>query len=430
MTTRRGLVRRYVALRALRWLPLGLGLPFFILLPEDRGVGLGAIGAVWAVHSVITVVLEVPSGAIADAFGRRKTLLVGAALTAAGLAVYGVATAVAGFVLATASIAVGRALISGSLEAWFVDALRTIEPAATLRGALAAGTSAEALALGSGAIAGSFLPLLAGGLAVRGDDAVVQLSLPILAGAVAALVYLVAVWVLVEEAPRPRPEGRRAAARAATGVAREGLRVARASHNVRLLLMVAALLGVVVTATELLWQPRLEDLLGRDASDTAPIFGALSAATMVAVAAGAALSARLARRASLRRTYAGAILVVAAMLAALAVVDVTALFCVAYLAYFWGLGLAEPLHYEILHDAVEGPVRATVVSAESLTGQLGSAGGNLLLGTVAGAVGTGLGWAIAAVIAFVAMFVARGVRPAAALSVTPRPRPAAPSGAA
>ena len=38
------LTRHFVLLRALRWLPLGLVLPFIVITPESRGLSLGAIG--------------------------------------------------------------------------------------------------------------------------------------------------------------------------------------------------------------------------------------------------------------------------------------------------------------------------------------------------------------------------------------------------
>ena len=427
--TPRSLTRRFVLLRGLRWLPLGLGLPFFILLPQDRGLGLGTIGAVWSVHSVVTLLLEVPSGALADAVGRRRTLLAGAALTALGMGAYGLATAIAGFMAAVAAIAVGRALISGSLEAWFVDALREMEPDADLRRPMAAGSTVEALSLGAGAIVGGLLPLLVAGLPDTGDDRLLELSIPMLAGAAAGLGYLVAVWAYVVEPARPRPETWRDAAGDAVAMARHGLGEARRSHNVRLLLGLACAIGLVMCATELLWQPRLADILETDTGDAAPLFGALSAASMLAAAAGAAVSPRLARGRGPRRAYVGAMLAVGAMIALLAAVHAVVLFCAVYLVFYWALGVTDPLHVAMLHEAIEGPARATVVSAESLTSQLGGVGGNLGLGPLAGAQGIPAAWLVASAAAFAGALLARSIRPEAA-AVRPRPRPAAPSGAA
>jgi MFS family permease len=428
--TTRGLVRRFVMLRALRWLPLGVALPFLVLLPQDRGLGLGAIGLMWAVHSAVAIVLEVPSGGLADAIGRRTALIVGGLLTAAGLAGFAVAPGLAGLMLSVASVAAGRALMSGSLEAWFVDELRTIDPSAALHRPLAAGSTAEGLGSAAGAAIGGFVPLLGKGLPSSGDAAILQLSLPVLVAAGAALVYAIAVALYVEE-PRRRQTtpGWRAAVRDVRTLTQDGLAVAARSADVRLILVIAALVGVVMSTTELLWQPRLADLLHQDSADAAPLFGILAAASMLAFSAGSASSARIARGIGTRRAFVAAFGLLAAMLASLAVAPSVATFCAVYLLYFAALGISDPLHYTILHGGVESSTRATVASVDGLAGQLGGLGGNLALAPLAGAAGIGLAWTVTAFAALAAAAVASAVVKIA-LPATPRPRPAAPSGAA
>src|SRR5215212_11314926 len=155
------LTRRFILLRALRWLPVGLVLPFLVLTPVTRGLELDAVGAVFAVHSAVLIVLEVPSGALADSLGRRRVLLVRAALTAASLGTFAVAQGLVAFVASVAALGTGRALISGALEAWYVDSLRALDPVAPLAPGLSRGTAAEAIALGLGALVGGALVSLA-----------------------------------------------------------------------------------------------------------------------------------------------------------------------------------------------------------------------------------------------------------------------------
>src|SRR5215211_1791232 len=149
-----GLTRRFVVLRALRWLPVGLVLPFLVITPEARGLSLGAIGVVFAVHSAVAIALEVPSGALADLAGRRRVLLGGAALTAISLLIFAAAQSVPAFMASAGLLAAGRALISGSLEAWYVDSLRLLDPSAPLTRGLSRGTAAEGIAMALGALVG------------------------------------------------------------------------------------------------------------------------------------------------------------------------------------------------------------------------------------------------------------------------------------
>jgi MFS family permease len=421
--TTRSLVRRFVLLRALRWLPIGVTVPFLVLLPIDRGLGIGSVGVVWGTHSIVAILFEVPSGGLADTIGRRTTLLIGSVLNAAALAALGLATGLVTFMLAAALLAVGRALISGSLEAWFVDELRTIAPDAELHRPLAAGSTAEALGLGIGALIGGVIPLLDGGLPDHGDGLLVHLSIPFLAAAGAGLVYVAAIAAFVHEPPRTTSRDWRGVATAT----RTGLLAARASRNVRLVLGIAIIIGLTGSTTELLWQPRLEELLGQGKHTW--LFGALAAGSMAVAAAGAAASPWFGARAGNRRVYASAFVVAAAMLSLLAVAQTTLLFCAVYLLCFWGMALSDPMHASTLHNAIDGETRATVASAEGLATQIGALTANFVLAPLAGAAGLGVTWGIAAGFALVGAVLAAATRPERA-PVRPRPRPAAPSGVA
>ena len=103
------LTRHFVLLRALRWLPVGLVLPFMVITPEARGLSIGEIGAVFAVHSVVAIALEVPSGALADTVGRRRVMLAGAALTAVSLLRFAFAQTILAFMAAVGLLAAGLA---------------------------------------------------------------------------------------------------------------------------------------------------------------------------------------------------------------------------------------------------------------------------------------------------------------------------------
>ena len=99
-----GLTRRFVFLRALRWLrwarpPLPrhhAGGARTVDRRDRRGVRGPQRG---------DIVLEVPSGALADFAGRRRVLLAGAALTAVSLLIFAVAQSVAAFAASVALLA-------------------------------------------------------------------------------------------------------------------------------------------------------------------------------------------------------------------------------------------------------------------------------------------------------------------------------------
>ena len=395
------LTRNFVLLRALRWLPLGLVLPFLTITPVDRGLSLAQVGAAFAVHGAVALLLEVPSGVLADTLGRRRVLLAGAALTAASLAVFAFADALAAFVASLAALATGRALISGALEAWYVDSLRALDPAAPLAHGLTRGTAAEGVALALGA--------LAGGVIVMVSD----YTYAGLAASAAGLVYLVAVAALVHETHPPSHEhhtGARVRERVRSVLATARAEAA-ASVTVRMVLVAAAAFGISLASVELLWQPRLGELLATDGSHGLT-FGVLSAGSMLVVAIGAAaVGPRMRRRIPVRSVYLGSMLMTAACIALLGLPDSTALFAVLYLLVYLGAGAAEPLHSELLNEAVGSEARATMISADALAAQAGALVANLGSGLLASASSPAVAWVVgAAVLALTVAYVAPRLR--------------------
>ena len=405
------LTRNFILLRALRWLPVGLVLPFLVLTPVARGLELDAVGAVFAVHSAVLIALEVPSGALADAVGRRRVLLAGAALTAASLGAFAVAQSVLAFMASVAALAAGRALISGALEAWYVDSLRALDPVAPLARGLSRGTAAEGIAMALGALAGGGLVSIADPSDVAAG-AFAGYGLAALVGAGAALVYFAAVALLVHEPPHAH-----ALHDAGHGIARRVRKVfataraeAAASVTVRVIFATAVAFGFAMSAVELLWQPHLADLVGSERHHGFE-FGALAAGSMLAVALGAWVSPRLRRRLGVRVGYLTALGLVAVCTALLGEPGAVALFVALYLLTYLSYGLVDPMHAELLNDAVGSDARATLISGESLAAQGGALVANLSVGAIAAAEGTATAWMVAgAALALTGVLVAAPLR--------------------
>jgi predicted MFS family arabinose efflux permease len=369
------------------------------------------IGVLAAVHGVVATVLEVPSGAVADAVGRRRTLLVGAVLLVLALTAFAFARDLAAFCAAEAMIAAARAAISGSLEAWFVDAVRVADPGAQLRRPLSRASAASALGLAAGALLGGVVPQIDLGLPAQGDDPLLLYSPAILLGAGLAVVYLAGVATLVRGPGSGAAGGsaqRGPAAMRAVAVAAAGS--VRASVPVRLLLVAGCGLGIALTAVETLWQPRLSELLGGAAGNTT-LFGVLVAASMLCVAAGAFLAPRMSMRlgGEARTLYVVAALTATAALAGLALAGAPAAFAVAFVAFYGTLGTIEPLHLELLHEEVPSEARATMLSVESLAEQLGGVTSSLTLPRLAASAGIPAAFWVSAGVMVAVALVARAL---------------------
>jgi hypothetical protein len=98
----------------------------YALMFADNGLSDVQISALFLIWSLVGVVAEVPTGALADRFSRRTALAMGGVLQATGyalwIAVPGFTGDAAGFVL----WGLGGALTSGSLEALLYDGLAAV----------------------------------------------------------------------------------------------------------------------------------------------------------------------------------------------------------------------------------------------------------------------------------------------------------------
>ncbi|WP_155054452.1 MFS transporter [Streptomyces blattellae] len=97
--------------------------PVYALLFSDTGLSVWQIASLFALWSITGVLLEVPSGAWADAVSRRLLLWLGPLLTAAGFALWVIVPSYWAFAAGFALWGAGGALGSGALEALVYDEL-------------------------------------------------------------------------------------------------------------------------------------------------------------------------------------------------------------------------------------------------------------------------------------------------------------------
>ncbi|MGP4087796.1 MFS transporter [Streptomyces sp. KR55] len=201
--------------------------PLYALLFSDTGLTVGQISFLFALWSVTAVVLEVPSGALADAVSRRLLLWLGPLLTAVGFTLWVLTPSYWAFALGFVLWGVGGALGSGALEALVyeeLDRLGAADDYARVMGrARAAGLVAVMAAMG-----------LAGPVFALGGYPAV--------GAASVLTCL-----LTAATASRFPEHRSPATGSASwaGTLRSGLAAARTDRPVRAALLLVALVASV-----------------------------------------------------------------------------------------------------------------------------------------------------------------------------------------
>ena len=281
--------RRYLTLYGLRWLPTGLMIPVMILLMQERGLSLPQIGLVSTAQGLLVLALELPTGGLADALGRRPVLLAAGVLNLASLALFAVADSFWLFFVVWALQGVYRALDSGPLESWYVDATLAADPEAEYERGLGYAGTVIGGAIGGGA-------LLSGGLIALGPIGPVSaLTVPVLAAIVAQAAALVALVVLlVEERPATGFAALRASVVQAPRMIGQAVGLLRRSRVLLALVTVELFWGFGMVTFESLLPVRLAEVIG-DPERAAALLGPANSAAWLASAAGAALTPLLLR---------------------------------------------------------------------------------------------------------------------------------------
>jgi MFS family permease len=350
--------------------------PLYALLFSDTGLSVGQISSLFMIWSTASLVLEVPSGAWADAVSRRLLLVLGPLLTAVAFVLWVAAPSYWIFALGFALWGLKSALQSGALEALVyeeLDRLGAADRYATVMGrAESVGTLGvvTAMALASPVLKVGGYPLVGAASAVA----------CVAAAAVAAAF----------------PEHRTARSDAAstadadevgwTATLRAGLAEARHSRPVRSAVILVAFVWAVWGGLDEFTPLLISDTGVGDAR--VPLFVLL---IWAGVAVGGLFTGPGARLPT--RWYA-VLLVAAATTLALGALTGHPVGIVAVAAAFGAFQLASVVADARLQNSITGPARATVTSVAGMSADVATVGVYASYGALATAAGHGGAFAL------------------------------------
>lgn len=372
---------------------MGLTVAVVALALTDRGMDLFQISLLFGVYSLTTMAMELPFGGLADAIGRKPVFLAAVGASLASLIIFLATHDFYGLALSFAFIGFGRALRSGTLDAWFVESFHAAAPNVEVQPALAKAQSAGAMGLAIGAILGGVLPDLFGSRAALIGFSIYDVSY------VASLVVMLGVFaftlVFIIEEPRPRTSRAliQGFARVPHVVKDAGILALR--HPVLLPLLSALAFFLMATnPVEVLWPTLVKPMLDEGYANT--VIGVLTATYFFSIAIGAWLSPIISRL--FGRIQSATLAAVFASLAGLQIILVLqgsiAGFVAVFILFSVFLGVSETPASSILHRCVDDSQRSTMLSLRSLIQQLGAAIGLILAGAVAEIYGTPVAWIV------------------------------------
>lgn len=381
---------------------MGLTVAVVALALTDRGMDLFQISLLFGVYSLTTMAMELPFGGLADTIGRKPVFLAAVVASLTSLALFLSSSDFGVLALSFALIGFGRALRSGTLDAWFVETFKAAAPDVDVQPALARAHWANAMGLAVGAVFGGLLPDAALAMGLHHGISIHDVSY---AASFAAMVGVL-IYTILAIAEDPRPLNPRALgdgfARVPSVIAEAGLLALR-HPMLSMLLFALALFLMATNPVEVIWPTHARPMLDEGYANT--VIGALTAGYFFAIAFGASLSPHVSR--IFRRRHA---VTLAAILACLAVVQVAlalqggiAGFVGVFVLYSVVLGASETPASSILHRCVEDRQRSTMLSLRSLIQQLGAAIGLVMAGALAEIYSTPVAWSVGAVFLLMAM---------------------------
>ena len=339
------------------------------------------------------VIFEVPTGVVADIWGRRTSYLLGAVTlllsTLLYLAMWQAHAPLWGWAISSILLGLGFTFFSGATEAWLVDALAFTGYKESLESVLAKGQVVGGGAMLTGSVAGGFIAQ-ATDLGVPYIIRTVILGLTL----VTAFIWMKDLGFKPDRGKGPLVEIRR--------MLRESLDSGWRNPPVRWLMLAAFCAGGVDIFAFYALQPYLLELYGDPGA-----FGiaGLAAAVVAGTEMIAGLMVPRLRRVFTRRTHA---LIVTSLIgtSCLALLGVTSSFAVAIgLLVVWGLtfSIGMPIRQAYINGIIPSQQRATVLSFDSLMGSAGGVVAQPALGRVADVSGYATAYVVSAAIQLTAL---------------------------
>jgi MFS family permease len=399
--TSSAVLRSYFAISGVYTLSASLIWGVNTLFLLDAGLDVLGVFVAGAAFTAGNVLFEIPTGVVADTVGRRASLLLSTSILAVVTLVYAAIPQTAWsplvpFVLTSALLGLGFSFYSGALEAWLVDALQ----ASGFEGSLDGVFSRGAMVSGAAMLVGT----LAGGLLGQ-----VDLSLPFLArSALLTLAFLLVLRGMRDLGFRARPLRLATLRGELAGVARAGLRFGWSQRSLRLLMLASAVQMSFLIWGFYAWQPYFQELLG---TETVWFAGVVAAGVAASTMAGNAVVDSFARLCGRRTTlllWAAGVQTSAAIGVGLAPDFPMALLCL--LVVTATAGVVGPVRQAYIHEKVSGEQRATVVSFDSMVGNLGGVGGQAGLGYLAQVRDYSAGYLVGGAVTLLAIPLYLGIR--------------------
>ncbi|MBI4134563.1 MAG: hypothetical protein HY471_00445 [Candidatus Sungbacteria bacterium] len=371
-------IRCYLLLTAFYRLGISFINATYVTFLLSKGLNLFEANLVNMVFFTTLFLFEIPTGAMADVFGRKASFVAACSFFAISMFLYAASETFWQFAFAEALAAIGHTFASGAFQAWLVDKLRHHGYEGSLTGIFAKEQQIMHGCSIIGAVAGAYL-------------ADVNIALPWVGGGCVFFVTLVLAlaWMKEEYFVR-QPFSVAGGLVAMRDTAKTSIHYGVRHKAIRFVLLMGTAQFFAVMAPNMQWQPFFSQFIESKAT-LGYIFSSMALAMML----GAWFAPKfLARVGSERRALALTQIVIGGGIAATIAFHWLPAALGTFLIHEVGRGVWKPLKDVYLHDNIPSKERATIVSFESVTHHIGGMMGLLVSGALAQYTSIATAWVV------------------------------------
>lgn len=324
-------------------------------------------------------IFEVPTGAIADVYGRKNSFVISCLLLGTSMFVYAASTSFLGFLLAEVICGLALTFATGAFEAWAVDRLKQLGSQTTINHLMVRQAQIEKLGAMCGAALGAWLNNK-------------NILIPwIAAGSIQIFTGLAALILMKEEGFTPKANSLQESYQTLKSTVKNSLSQIKQNQAVGFVVVSGAIYNLCLQPTNMQWQPYFSSFLGPNTTPLGFIFSGIMVAVMI--------GAQFANKWTTLWQSSPNAMIAAKLLIGLFIVMTSSLTKFPAILTFFLLhevvrGIYWPIKDAYIHNNINSEERATTISFESMVRQIGGMIGLLASGLAAKYTSIPLTWGL------------------------------------
>lgn len=351
----------------------------YVTFLMQNGLNLFEVNLVNASFYLTLFICEIPTGAFADIFGRKKAFVLACVLISMGMFTYGYSHTFASFVAAEIMLGIAMTFRSGAFQAWLVDNLKHHGHDGEFHQIFGREGLIKQVGGGISAVVGAHL-------------AAKNPALPwLIGGTIATVTAVVAAIIMKEEYFTPQAFSWKRGISAMKEVAKTSIRYGMSDASVRFVLIVTSIFIFAMQPLNMYWQPFFRSHHVSEAG-----LGYVFIGMMSTLAIGAFIISRIRNWENEKKMILSAHICIGICILLAAISTNLPWALTFFLLHEIPRGMLGPLMDNYLQKRIPSHERASIVSFCAVAPHIGGAVGLVASGLVAESCGISIAWTCSA----------------------------------